>query len=153
MNIYVGNLSFDANEADLENAFAKYGDVNSVNIIKDRETGRSRGFGFVEMREQQDGQAAIDGVNLKEIAGRAVTVNEARPRTERSGGGGRRSQVGGGTRDQELLGDRWDQSRAPGPDSSRCAGSPQAGARNRRNPHPPGSAIRNFGRIVRDRQR
>ena len=84
MNIYVGNLSFDATETDLQNAFDQYGDVNSVSIVKDRGTGRSRGFGFVEMRDDQAGLAAIDGVNLKEIAGRAVTVSEARPRAERS---------------------------------------------------------------------
>ena len=90
MNIYVGNLSFDATEADIEQAFREYGEVTSVNIIKDRETGRSRGFGFVEMRDSQAGQKAIDGLNLKEIAGRSVTVNEARPREDRRGGGGRR---------------------------------------------------------------
>ena len=89
MNIYVGNLSFDATEADIEHAFGEYGDVKSVNIIKDRETGRSRGFGFVEMHDEQAGREAIEGLNLKEIAGRAVTVNEARPREDR-GGGGRR---------------------------------------------------------------
>ena len=90
MNIYVGNLSFDATEADIENAFSEYGDVQTVSIVKDRETGRSRGFGFVEMQDRQAGQQAIDALNLKEIAGRAVTVNEARPREERRGGGGRR---------------------------------------------------------------
>ena len=90
MNIYVGNLSFDATEADIENAFGEYGDVQTVNIVKDRETGPSRGFGFVEMGDGQAGQQAIDGLNLKEIAGRAVTVNEARPREERRGGGGGR---------------------------------------------------------------
>ena len=91
MNIYVGNLSFDATEADIENAFGEYGAVQTVNIIKDRDTGRSRGFGFVEMTDAQAAQQAIDGLNMKEIAGRAVTVNEARPREERrSGGGGRR---------------------------------------------------------------
>ena len=89
MNIYVGNLSFDATQADIEHAFGEYGEVNSVNIISDRDTGRSRGFGFVEMNDQQDGRDAIEGLNLKEIAGRAVTVNEARPREDR-GGGGRR---------------------------------------------------------------
>jgi cold-inducible RNA-binding protein len=89
MKIYVGNLSFEATQADIENAFGEYGDVSSVNIITDRETGRSRGFGFVEMNDQQDGLAAIKGLNSKEIAGRAVTVNEARPREDR-GGGGRR---------------------------------------------------------------
>ncbi len=90
MNIYVGNLSFDATEADIEQAFSQYGDVKSVNIIKDRETGRSRGFGFVEMHDRQAGQEAIEGLNLQQIAGRAVTVNEARPRENRRGGGGRR---------------------------------------------------------------
>jgi RNA recognition motif-containing protein len=90
MNIYVGNLSFEATESDVESAFSQYGEVKSVSIVKDRETGRSRGFGFVEMRDSNDGKDAIEGVNLKEIAGRAVTVNEARPREERSSGGGRR---------------------------------------------------------------
>lgn len=90
MNIYVGNLSFDASEADIENAFGEFGEVTSVNIIKDRETGRSRGFGFVEMRDRQAGQQAIEALNLKQIGGRAVTVNEAKPRQDRRGGGGGR---------------------------------------------------------------
>jgi len=91
VNIYVGNLSFDATEDDIQNAFAQYGEVSSVNIIKDRETGRSRGFCFVEMPNADEGKAAIDGLNLQRIAGRAVNVNEARPRRERNeGGGGRR---------------------------------------------------------------
>lgn len=85
MNIYVGNLSFDATEADIEHAFGEYGDVKTVSIVKDRDTGRSRGFGFVEMRDRQAGQQAIEGLNLKQIAGRAITVNEARPREERRG--------------------------------------------------------------------
>ena len=93
MNIYVGNLSFDATDSDLEQAFSEYGDVKSVNIITDRDTGRSRGFAFVEMHNTQDGLDAIEGMNLKQIAGRAVTVNEARPRENRRGGGG-----GGGGR-------------------------------------------------------
>ena len=93
MNIYVGNLSFDATEADIEHAFGEYGDVQSVNIIKDRETGRSRGFAFVEMGDQGAAKEAIEGLNLKQIAGRAVTVNEAKPREDRRGGGG-----GGGRR-------------------------------------------------------
>jgi RNA recognition motif-containing protein len=93
MNIYVGNLSFDATEEDVEHAFSQYGDVKTVNIVKDRDTGRSRGFGFVEMHDRQAGQEAIEGLNLKQIAGRAVTVNEARPREDRRGGGG-----GGGGR-------------------------------------------------------
>ena len=90
MNIYVGNLSFDATEADIEHAFGEFGEIKSVNIIKDRETGRSRGFGFVEMRDRQAGQQAIEALNLKEIAGRAVTVNEARERADRRGDRGRR---------------------------------------------------------------
>ena len=88
MNIYVGNLSFEATEADIESAFSEFGDVTSVNIIKDRETGRSRGFAFVEMRDQESGQQAIDGMNNQQIAGRSVTVNEARPRENRGGGQG-----------------------------------------------------------------
>ncbi len=90
MNIYVGNLSFDATESDIEKAFGEYGEVQTVNIVKDRATGRSRGFGFVEMNDAQAAQQAINGLNTKEIAGRAVTVNEARPREDRRGGGDRR---------------------------------------------------------------
>jgi RNA recognition motif-containing protein len=90
MQIYVGNLSFDTTEAEIERAFSEYGEVKSVNIVKDRETGRSRGFAFVEMRDQQAGQQAIEGLNLKQISGRAVTVNEARQRDDRRTGGGRR---------------------------------------------------------------
>ena len=86
MNIYVGNLSYEATEDDLTNAFGEYGSVSSANIIKDRETGRSRGFGFVEMPDDSEGKAAIEALNLQQIAGRAVTVNEARPRESRSGG-------------------------------------------------------------------
>ena len=87
MNIYVGNLSFDATDDDLRTAFGQFGSVSSVSIIRDRETGRSRGFGFVEMPSEDEGKSAVEGLNLQRIAGRAVTVNEARPREERSGGG------------------------------------------------------------------
>jgi cold-inducible RNA-binding protein len=90
MNIYVGNLSYEATEDDIRNAFAQFGQVSSVSVIKDRETGRSKGFAFVEMGNDEDGKNAIEGLNLQRIAGRAVTVNEARPREERSGGGGGR---------------------------------------------------------------
>ena len=90
MQIYVGNLSYDATEEALEQAFSQYGDVKSVNIVKDRETGRSRGFGFIEMSDSQAGQQAIEGLNLHRIDGRAMTVSEARPREERRGGGGGR---------------------------------------------------------------
>ena len=86
-SIYVGNLSFDASEDDIQQAFSQYGEVSSVNIIADRETGRSRGFCFVEMPNGEEAKAAIEGVNLQRIAGRAVTVNEARPKPDRRGGG------------------------------------------------------------------
>ncbi|MEC8557001.1 MAG: RNA-binding protein [Planctomycetota bacterium] len=90
-NIYVGNLSFRASEEDVRNAFSEYGEVSSVNIIMDRETGRSRGFAFVEMPTEEDAKSAIDALNGREIAGRAVTVNEARPRQERPRGNPRNS--------------------------------------------------------------
>lgn len=83
MNIYVGNLSFQATENDVESAFGEFGEVKTVNIIKDRDTGRSRGFGFVEMFERADGEAAIAALDQQPIGGRNVTVNEARPREER----------------------------------------------------------------------
>jgi len=89
--IYVGNLPFDATEEQLSTLFAEGGrQVESVKIVTDRDTGRSRGFGFVEMANQGDATAAINSLNGKELGGRALTVNEARERTPRSGGGGRR---------------------------------------------------------------
>ena len=87
-NIYVGNLAFDVSEDDLQTAFEEYGQVASVNIIKDRETGKSRGFAFVEMNDGQAAKQAIEGLNLQSIGGRNVTVNEARPRENRPRGGG-----------------------------------------------------------------
>ncbi len=84
MNIYVGNLSFEATESDVESAFAEFGDVKSVNVIKDRDTGRSRGFGFVEMRNREAGLEAIEALDQQSIRGRGVTVNEAKPREDRS---------------------------------------------------------------------
>ena len=92
MNIYVGNLSFDATKEDVEQAFSQYGQVSSVNIIMDRETNRPRGFAFVEMPNDEEGKAAIEGLNLQRIAGRAVNVNEARPKREAPPRGARRSQ-------------------------------------------------------------
>lgn len=92
-NIYVGNLAFTATEADVQSAFEQFGAVEAVNIVKDRETGRSRGFAFVEMPDAEAAKQAIDGLNLQSIGGRNVTVNEARPKPKRSGGdrrGGRR---------------------------------------------------------------
>ena len=86
--IYVGNLSFQTDEQGLNDLFAQHGAVNSVAIITDRETGRSRGFGFVEMADEGEGRAAIEAINGMEIAGRTLTVNEAKPRAPRGGGGG-----------------------------------------------------------------
>jgi len=91
MNIYVGNLSYDTTEAGLKNAFEQYGQVESARIISDRYTNRSRGFGFVEMPDDSEAQAAIAGLNGSELDGRPLTVNEARPRDDsRRRGGGRR---------------------------------------------------------------
>ena len=87
-NIYVGNLSYEATEEELRQLFAEFGEVDSVNLITDRETGRLRGFGFVEMSDDAAAKAAIEALNGKEIAGRTLTVNEARPKTSRGGGGG-----------------------------------------------------------------
>ena len=98
MNIYVGNMSYDTTEDELREAFAAFGAVTSVNIIMDRETGRPRGFAFVEMSNDEEGRAAIDGLNLQKLGGRNVTVNEARPREDRGGrrgGGGARGGRGG----------------------------------------------------------
>jgi cold-inducible RNA-binding protein len=83
LNIYVGNLSFGMSEHDLEAAFATYGTVTSARIPTDRETNRSRGFGFVEMANQSEAEAAIAGLNGKELQGRVLTVNQARPREDR----------------------------------------------------------------------
>ena len=88
MNIYVGNLSYDMNEGDLEQLFAEYGPVVKVNIIQDRESGRSKGFGFVEMSNQEDGTKAIEALDGSDNQGRNIKVNEARPREERPRGGG-----------------------------------------------------------------
>jgi RNA recognition motif-containing protein len=92
-SIYVGNLARTATEADLHGAFSQFGEVSAVNIVKDRETGQPRGFAFVEMADGQAAANAIKELNLREISGRSITVNEARPKTDRprrGGGGGRR---------------------------------------------------------------
>ena len=83
MNIYVGNLSYSLSESELRDAFADFGEVSSVKVLMDRETGRSRGFGFVEMPNQSEGEAAIAQLNGKELSGRALRVNEARPKERR----------------------------------------------------------------------
>ena len=97
MKLYVGNLSFDTSTQDLETMFGEIGTVESTNIIEDRETGRSRGFAFVEMSSKEEGQNAISQLNGKEIDGRELKVNEAKPR-ENNGGGGRGGYGGGGGR-------------------------------------------------------
>jgi RNA recognition motif-containing protein len=83
MNIYVGNLSYSLSESELRDAFADFGEVSSVKVLMDRETGRSRGFGFVEMPNQSEGEAAVAQLNGKEVGGRALRVNEARPKERR----------------------------------------------------------------------
>ena len=87
-NIFVGNLSFNTNEDELRQAFEGYGQVDRVSILTDRDTGRSRGFGFVEMANDEDGEKAITALNGSSIGGRTINVNEARPKAERGGGGG-----------------------------------------------------------------
>jgi RNA recognition motif-containing protein len=99
MKLYVGNLSFQTSSEDLQQLFGQAGTVESASVVEDRETGRSRGFGFVEMSTNEEGQAAIAQFNGKEINGRSLTVNEARPREDRGnrgGGGGGRGGFGGG---------------------------------------------------------
>jgi len=104
MNIYVGNLSYEVTEEDLQNAFEGFGQIESLKIIKDNYSGRSKGFGFVEMSNNADAQSAIDGLNDKELKGRKLKVNTARPRNNNRGGrggfgGGRRGgRQGGGRR-------------------------------------------------------
>lgn len=106
MKIYVGNMSYEVQEDDLRQAFAQFGEVTSVSIINDKFSGRSKGFGFVEMATKEAGQAAIDGLNGKDLKGRALNVNEARPQEKREdrggyGGGGRGGFGGGGGRGGE----------------------------------------------------
>jgi cold-inducible RNA-binding protein len=101
-NIFVGNLSFNTNEEELRQLFEPHGQVDRVSIMTDRDTGRSRGFGFVEMASNEDGEKAITALNGSQVGGRTINVNEARPKTERSGGGG----GGGGGRDRGDRGGR-----------------------------------------------
>ena len=95
MKLYVGNLAFQTSSEELQTLFAQAGTVESVALIEDRETGRSRGFGFVEMSTKEEGAAAIQQFNGKDLGGRALNVNEAKPREDRGGGGGGRN---GGSR-------------------------------------------------------
>lgn len=103
MNIYVGNLPRQSTEEDVRQAFSQFGAVSTVSLIKDKMTGESRGFGFVEMASKEEAQAAMNGLNGKDFQGRTLTVNEARPKTENSGrrggfGGGSGGGYGGGSR-------------------------------------------------------
>lgn len=105
VKLYVGNLPFGTTDQDLESLFSESGPVASTNIITDRDTGRSRGFAFVEMESREAAEAAIQRLNGYELEGRALVVNEARPREDRGGGGGGRGGFGGGGgRDR---GNRW----------------------------------------------
>ena len=108
MKIYVGNLSFNTEEPQLEQLFSPLGDVASVRLVRDHETGRSRGFGFVEMNDDTQGRAACEALDQKEFDGRRLTVNEARPQERREGGGGggfSRGNGGGGGNRQSR--ERW----------------------------------------------
>ena len=108
MKLYVGNLSFQTSSHDLEELFASVGTVESATVVEDRETGRSRGFGFVEMSSQEDGEKAIAELNGNDFGGREIKVNEAKPREDRSGGGGRgRGGYGGGGGNYGGGGNRW----------------------------------------------
>jgi len=100
MRIYVGNLSFNTEEQQLQQLFASLGEVSSVRLIRDQATGQSRGFGFVEMANDDQGRAACESLDQKEFEGRRLTVNEAKPQQPRSGGGG----YGGGRQRRES---RW----------------------------------------------
>lgn len=108
MKLYVGNLSFQTSSFDLEELFAGIGTVESASVVEDRETGRSRGFGFVEMANQEDGEKAIAELNGTDFAGREIKVNEAKPREDRGSGGGRgRGAHGGGGGGNYGGGNRW----------------------------------------------
>src|SRR3712207_4596931 len=108
MKLYVGNLSFQTSSSDLEELFAQSGTVESASVVEDRDTGRSRGFGFVEMSTKEEGEAAISQLNGREFGGRALNVNEAKPREGGSRGGGR-GGFGGGNRSGggNNRGSRW----------------------------------------------
>ncbi len=111
--LYVGNLVYNANEEDIRNAFAPYGEVTSVHVVMDRETGRSRGFAFVEMEDNAGADQAIEALNGCDFGGRDLVVNEARPRPERTGGGGGGGFGGGGGRGRGPGGGGGGRSREP----------------------------------------
>jgi RNA recognition motif-containing protein len=96
MNIYIGNLSYETTEDELRSAFEEFGEVANVNILTDKYSGKPRGFAFVEMADKSQAEAAITGLNGRELKGRSLNVSEARPRTNDGGGGGRGGRGGGG---------------------------------------------------------
>lgn len=106
MNLYVGNLSYRMTEDQLREAFEEFGQVTSCTIIKDKVTGQSKGFGFLEMPERSEAEAAISSLNGRELQGRKLNVNEARPRTG-GGGGGQGRSSGGGWGGRDARGDRY----------------------------------------------
>jgi cold-inducible RNA-binding protein len=99
-NLFIGNMSFQTTEGDLRSLFEPFGEITRIHIVQDRETGQPRGFAFVEVADDAEAAKAISALNGKEVAGRALKVNEATPRPERSGGGGSRGGGGGGFRDR-----------------------------------------------------
>lgn len=107
MKLYVGNLSYSVNDAELRQMFEAHGVVTSSSVVMDRETGRSRGFGFIEMGSAEEGQKAIAQMNGLNMGGRALVVNEAKPREDRGGGGGRGGRGGGGGGRGNGGGGRW----------------------------------------------
>jgi RNA recognition motif-containing protein len=108
MNIYVGNLAYGVDDAKLKEAFEEFGQVSSAQVIMDNVSGRSRGFGFVEMPDKAEAEAAMEALNGKDFDGRALTVNEARPRADGGGGDrGDRGGRGGGDRGGDRGGQRW----------------------------------------------
>lgn len=106
-NIFVGNLSFGATENALRSLFEAYGQVDRVSIVTDRDTGQSKGFGFIEMSNDAEGDKAIKALSGHELDGRNLTVNEARPKTEGGGGGGGRGRSGGGGGGGQRQNNRW----------------------------------------------
>jgi len=112
-NIFVGNLSYQTSEDELQVAFSQYGAVDRVSIVRDRETGQPRGFAFVEMPNSAEAEKAITGMNGRELKGRALNVNEARPREERGGGGGGNRFGGGGGRGGNSGGGGFNRRREP----------------------------------------
>jgi RNA recognition motif-containing protein len=106
-NIFVGNLDFAATDSSIRTMFERYGTVDRVNLVTDRDTGRSRGFAFVEMSNTEEADRAIAGLNGAELDGRALNVNEARPKTQGGGGGGRGGSGGGGGFNRQRREPRW----------------------------------------------